>query len=113
MDSQILDQVTTTILGVLNEQEQMHSLGMQPDRQVGAEVMFFGNGRLVIEPTLSLGGKELEFEKDAVDLKQIEEALNAGSTTFRERFKASTRIGGTTKVMRIAEVAQNVTEVAK
>ncbi len=105
MDSQILDQVTTAILEVLNEQEQMHSLGMQPDRQVGAEVMFFSDGRLVIEPTLSLGGKELQFKKDAVDLKQIEEALNVGSTDFRERFKASTRIGGTTKVMRITEVA--------
>lgn len=94
MDRQILDQVTTTILGVLNEQEQMHSLGMQPDRQVGAEVMFFGNGRLVIEPTLSLGGKELEFEKDAVDLKQIEEALNAGSTTFASASKLAPESAG-------------------
>lgn len=104
MNSQI-PKIAQTILDVLSKQEQMHVFGMQPDRQVGAEVMLFSNGRLVIEPTLSCDGEELNVGQDTIDLKEAEQFLVGGSTSFREKFDVSINERGKTKIMRITTKA--------
>lgn len=97
--------VANTILEVLNKQEQMHSLNMQLDRSVGAEVMLFANGRLVIEPTLSLSGEELNFGEEEIDFNEVKTLLESCSTSFRETFNTAIKNTGKIKVMRITTKA--------
>lgn len=97
--------VANTILEVLNKQKQAHSLNMQLDRPVGAEVMFFAGGRLVIEPTLSLSGEELNFGEEDVDFNEVKTLLESCSTSFRETFNTAIKDTGKVKIMRITTKA--------
>lgn len=104
MNNQI-PKISQAILDVLSKQEQMHVIGMQSDRQVGAEIMLFSEGCLAIEPTLSCDGEELNVGKDAIDLNEVERFLVGGSTSFREKFNVTINERGKTKIMRITTKA--------